>query len=123
MHALKKWRHLLLGRHFRLCTDHRPILWLRSEKDLCGRLGRWALLLQEFDFTVDHISGQQHVVPDALSRSIPDSAQRLEVIWTTDRWSRRSAIYSTVGSAICEQFGRLAARAGNGPQTSAAICV
>ena len=71
VHALKKWRHLLLGRHFRLCTDHRPLVWIQSKKDLTGRLGRWALLIQEFDFTVEHISGQQHVVPGALSRSVP----------------------------------------------------
>lgn len=49
-------------------------MWLRSKKDLTGRLGRWAILLQEFDFTVEHISGQHHVVPDALSRSVPDPA-------------------------------------------------
>ena len=100
VHALKKWRHLL-GRHFQLCTDHRPLVWLRSKKDLTGRLGRWALLLQEFDFTVEHISGQHHVVPDALSRSVPDPAVGLTAASpTTDVTAAPAAMSTTTAPSV-----------------------
>ena len=71
VHALKRWRHILIGRPVLLFTDHKPLQWLRSKKDLTGRLGRWALLLEEFDVQIQHVSGAEHVVPDTLSRSLP----------------------------------------------------
>ena len=36
--------------------------------NLTGRLERWVLLLQEFDFEVIHRPGNQHLVVDYLSR-------------------------------------------------------
>lgn len=38
-----------------------------SLKDLSGRLARWSLSLQGFDFTIEHQMGSLNVVPDALS--------------------------------------------------------
>ena len=60
------------GRPVLLLTDHKPLQWLRSKKDLTGRLGRWALMLEEFDVQIQHVSGSEHVVPDSLSRSFPE---------------------------------------------------
>ncbi|CAH2207843.1 jg25813 [Pararge aegeria aegeria] len=39
-------------------------------KDPHGRLGRWAMKLQQFNFDIIHRPGRSNVVPDALSRSI-----------------------------------------------------
>lgn len=35
---------------------------------MTGRIGRWALKLMEFKYTIKHKQGRLHVVPDCLSR-------------------------------------------------------
>ena len=43
------FRVYLLGRHFKLITDHNALRWLRTMDDE-GRLVRWIMDLQECDF-------------------------------------------------------------------------
>ena len=40
-----------------------------KKKDLCVRVTRWALLLEEFEYTIEHRSGRSLVHVDALSRN------------------------------------------------------
>ncbi|CAI7789387.1 unnamed protein product, partial [Closterium sp. NIES-54] len=69
--AVGHFRVYLQGRHFTLVTDHQPLMWLMQNQTLTGRNARWAMKLQEYDFTVKHRPGQtmQHV--DGLSRNPP----------------------------------------------------
>lgn len=70
--ALEKLRPYLELVQFTVVTDHYSLLWLQSLKDLNGRLARWAVRLQQFDFKLVHRPGKEHVVPDALSRAVPN---------------------------------------------------
>ena len=65
--ALKQFRHYLLGRPFRLITDHEPLQWLSAQK-MEGMLSRWALAMQEFCFTIEYRKGSLNSNADALSR-------------------------------------------------------
>jgi hypothetical protein len=58
--GLTKFSRFLLGR---------PLTFLKSAKTKNNRLLRWALMLQEFNFTVEPISGQSNVFADLLSRN------------------------------------------------------
>ena len=70
VHALKMWRHYLLGRKFVLMTDHCGLRYLFDQPKLNTRQARWMALLSEFDFEIKHIKGKENKVADALSRSM-----------------------------------------------------
>ena len=65
--AIKKFKHFLWGERFTLETDHQALVWLKAQEG-DSRVGRWALLLQEFDFEIKHISAKLNGDADALSR-------------------------------------------------------
>jgi len=70
VHALKMWRHYLLGRKFLLLTDNTCVKNLFTQSGLNARQARWMAFLSEFDFEVRHIKGKENKVADALSRRI-----------------------------------------------------
>lgn len=69
--AVEKFRPYIEGARFTVITDHYSLKWLNSIKDPVGRIARWAVRLQQYDFEIIHRKGKENVVPDALSRSVP----------------------------------------------------
>jgi hypothetical protein len=61
-------RHHLHGVPVTVITDHEPLKWLVTKKDLHGQYGRWAMILADYDLTIVHRAGASHVNADALSR-------------------------------------------------------
>jgi hypothetical protein len=70
IHALKMWRHYIMGRKFLLLTDKSSVKYLFSQPDLNARKARWLAFLSEFTFEVRHIKGKENKVADALSRRV-----------------------------------------------------
>ena len=57
----------LLGRNCLVVTDHKSLQYLYNFKHPNGRLVRWILVLQEYDFEVKYRSEDQNTFADALS--------------------------------------------------------
>jgi hypothetical protein len=70
VHALKKWRHYLMGRRFELRTYHNSLKYLFDQLTLNARHSRWLEFLCEYDFDIKHIKGKEKKVVDALSRRV-----------------------------------------------------
>jgi len=68
VHSLKYFRQYLMGRNFKIRTDHAPLTWLRHTPDPIGQQARWLEIMEEFDFKVEHRPGTMHGNADALSR-------------------------------------------------------
>lgn len=68
VHGIKSFRAYVEGYNFVVITDHASLKWLMAQRDLTGRLARWALKLQPYTFRIVHRSGAQNIVPDTLSR-------------------------------------------------------
>lgn len=66
--CVAKFRCYVEGMKFTIITDHASLKWLMSQKDLAGRLARWSLKLQGFNFDIEHRKGSANIVPDTLSR-------------------------------------------------------
>ena len=65
---VRKFRQYLLGRRFRIRTDHAALQWLKRTPEPIGQQARWLEILEEYDYEIIHRAGTQHGNADALSR-------------------------------------------------------
>ena len=66
--AIKHFRPYISHNHFTVYSDNIALKWLQNIKDQNGRLGRWSLKLQGYNFTIHHKPGIKNSNSDALSR-------------------------------------------------------
>ena len=64
----RQLKHYLLGRNFRIVTDHRALQWLHNFKDPDGLTARWLEKLAAFDYEVQHRPGKSIGHANGLSR-------------------------------------------------------
>ncbi|MEL7079228.1 MAG: reverse transcriptase domain-containing protein [Cyanobacteria bacterium J06582_2] len=67
--AVKKLKPFLWGHRFVIHSDHKPLSYLQSRKNLDSRLARMLEELGEFDFEIRYVPGKCNVFADALSRA------------------------------------------------------
>jgi hypothetical protein len=68
VHALKIWRHYLMGAHCNIYTDHKSLKYIFTQADHNMRQRRWLELIKDYDLEVHYHPGKANVVADALSR-------------------------------------------------------
>ena len=66
--AVRQFRPYLANMPFTVYTDNVSVKWLKQIKNCQGRLGRWSLLLQGYNFEVIHKSSRSNANADGLSR-------------------------------------------------------
>ena len=70
--ACQRFNNYLLGLHFHIETDHKPLVPLlgtKSLEDLPPRVQRFRLRLMRYAYTISHVPGGNMVTADALSRA------------------------------------------------------
>ena len=68
VHALKKWRHYLIGNRCELYSDHQSLKYVFTQPDLNLRQRRWLELIKDYDLGLNYQPDKANVVADALSR-------------------------------------------------------
>jgi cleavage and polyadenylation specificity factor subunit 1 len=68
--AVRYFRHMLEARHFTILTDHKPLTFaFHQKRDKCSpRQFNHLDFISQFTTDIRHISGQENIVADTLSR-------------------------------------------------------
>ena len=67
VHALKIWRHYLLGNKVHIFTDHKSLKYIFTQSELNMRQRGWFELIKDYNLEVHYHLGMANVVADALS--------------------------------------------------------
>jgi hypothetical protein len=67
VHALKIWRHYLLGNICHIYTDHKSLKHIFTQSELNMRQRRWLELIKDYELEIHYHPGKANVVADALS--------------------------------------------------------
>ena len=68
VHALKIWRHYLLGNVCHIYTDHKSLKCIFTQPEQNMRQCRWLELIKDYNLEVHYHLGKDNVVADALSQ-------------------------------------------------------
>jgi hypothetical protein len=67
VHALKIWRHYLMGKGCELYTDYKSLRYIVMQSNLNLRQTRWLELIKDYDLGINYHPGKANVVAGALS--------------------------------------------------------
>jgi hypothetical protein len=95
VHALKIWRHYLMGNRCNIVPDHKSLKYIFTQSELNMRQRRWLELIKDYDLEVHHHPEKANVVADALSRKVHCNCLTVESYSETlceDLWKLRLEI-------------------------------
>jgi hypothetical protein len=105
LHALKKWCHYLIGRHFKVKIDHDSLKYFLEQRLSSKEQKKWVTNILGYDFEIIYKKGKQNVVADALSRKDEDVEAFLCVIsiiqtdWiieVRDKWKNDEKVWTLI---------------------------
>jgi hypothetical protein len=91
VHALKIWRHYLMGKRCELYTDHKCVKYVFTQLNLNLRQRRWLEPIKDYDLGINYHPGKANVVAHALS-------QRSHV---------SQLVVDSMPFELCEEFDKL----------------
>jgi hypothetical protein len=68
VHALKIWRHYIIGKRCEVYSDHKSLKYIFTQPDLNLRQRRWLELIKDYDLGINYDPDKANVVADALIR-------------------------------------------------------
>jgi hypothetical protein len=68
VHALKIWRHYLIGKRCEIYSYHKNLKYIFTQLDLNLRQRRWLELIKYYDLGMNYHPSKANIVADALSR-------------------------------------------------------
>jgi hypothetical protein len=68
VHALKIWRHYLIGHRCEIYSDHKSLKYIFPQTNLNLRQQRWLELIKDCDLGINYHPGKTNVIANALSR-------------------------------------------------------
>jgi hypothetical protein len=89
IHALKIWRHHLMGTKCHLYTDHKSLKYIFTQANLNMRQRCWLELIKDYDLEVHYHPGKANVVEDALSRQAHCSCLSVKAFNDSLCWEMR----------------------------------
>lgn len=93
-YCCKKFDPLLRDRKFVIYTVHKNLTFLNQ--DPSAMVNRWAMALQELDYTTEYVKGQNNQIADALSHFCPNLTEVVITNTTSDTNEiSLSALYET----------------------------
>jgi hypothetical protein len=91
VHALKIWRHYLMGKRYELYTDHNSLKYIFTQSNLNLRQRRWLELIKDYDLGINYHPGKANIVADALSH----------------RSHVSQLVVNSMPFELCEEFNKL----------------
>jgi hypothetical protein len=76
--AIEKFRPYVEGIKCKVITNHSCLQFLQKMSNPTGRLARWPLKLQQYDYDIEYRQGAYQKVPDALSRAFPGESETVD---------------------------------------------
>ena len=71
-YAVKQCQIYIIGYDYIVYTDYKPLIYLKSFRDVVARRFRWIQFLEELQVKIAYIEGKSNIVADFLSRNIRD---------------------------------------------------
>jgi hypothetical protein len=91
VHALRIWRHCLMGKRCELYTDHKSLKYIFTQSNLNLRQRKWLELIKDYDLAINYHPGKANVMVDALSR----------------RSHVSQLVVDSIPFELCEEFDKL----------------
>jgi len=105
LHALKKWRPYLMGRHLKVKADHDSLKYF-LEQILCSKeQKKWVTNMLGYDSEIIYKKGKQNFVANALSRKDEDVEAFLCAIYiiqldwineAKDEWNNDEEVWALI---------------------------
>jgi hypothetical protein len=68
VHALKIWRHYLIGKRYEIYSGHKSLKYIFTQPDLKLKQRRWLELIKDYDLGINYHSSKVDMVANALSQ-------------------------------------------------------